>query len=59
MESSEPDRRSSLPEAPVGSDDQAEYRPMPPKRSFEMTVTLEVRGRGKPLPYRLLDDVAE
>ena len=36
-----------------------DYRSMPPKASIPMSVELEVRGRGKPLPFPLDDDVAE
>lgn len=40
-------------------EDQIEYRPMPAKRSFEMMVHLEIRGRGRPVRYQLDDDLGK
>lgn len=36
-----------------------EYRPMPPKRRFSITVNLHVRGRGKPVPFQPPDDLSD
>lgn len=36
-----------------------EYRSMPPKTSIPLAVELDVRGRGRPLPFPLDDDVSE
>jgi len=33
------------------------YRPMPPKRSFPMHVSLRMTGRGRPMPFTP-DDIA-
>lgn len=40
-------------------DEEIEYRPMPPKRSFEMVVYLDMQGRGTPMPYPMDDDILE
>jgi hypothetical protein len=34
-----------------------EYRPMPPKRTFKMSVNIRMRGRGQPVAYDLDDDL--
>jgi hypothetical protein len=50
---------SMPPDTTDGSDEEIEYRPMPPKRSFEMTAYLQMRGQGKPMPFDLDDDAVE
>ncbi len=31
--------------------------PMPPKRTYKVNVKLNFRGRGKPMPYPIEDDI--
>ena len=46
-------------DAPLDDSVHLDYRTMPPKDSFLMSVELDVRGRGKPLPFDLDDGVPE
>jgi len=33
--------------------DEIDYNPVPPKRSEQVTMRAQFRGRGKPLPYSM------
>lgn len=52
-------RQQALTEPTLDEHVDVDYRSMPPKASFPMSVELVVRGRGKPLPFPLDNDVPE